>query len=1074
MHREISHSDANFEQQSTTPLYLFTGLLALLLGLDLLPRLANWLGVPAWTPWPSEIAGYRFALIAAVLGGARVLYGSLQSLLEGKLGADLALAIACLAAIFMYEPLVAAEVVFIGMIGECLEAFTFGRAQRAIHKIVEVFPIRCWLLKDGQEVRVFTTELQVGDKIVVKPGAKIPADGVVVSGQSAVDASALTGESVPLDKAVGDEVLAGSLNLHGAIVMEARKVAKQTIAGQVIELTVNALKDKTNVERTADRLARLFLPLVLGLALLTFLVALGYHGWWRTPRLMMRPALLASMYPTLSVLVVACPCALILATPAAILAALGRLAGTGILIKSGSALERLAQVKAIAFDKTGTLTEGRLEIQEILPLPGRDETELLRLAASAEQYSEHPIARAVVDEAKKRGLTLEAGTDFLGFPGSGVVRNFGDKVVHVGARRFLELQNIVWSPDAIRLADQLDALGRTTIWVTVDRELLGAIGAQDRLRPEAVGVLQEFRDMGMSPIVMLTGDRASAAKSVAGDLLDLLAVHAELRPDEKTARIAELKAGGVKVAMIGDGINDAPALALADVGLAISGVDLAAEAGDVVLMGDPLRSLPMLFRLSRETVRIILQNIYWFAFAVNAVGIVATAWLWPVFAPAGWLDQSPLAAVIYHQLGSLAVLLNSMRLLWFERTRGETLFGRVHDRAARFDHWIDRAFNWHEWSHWIGTHRRGLGFCFVGLLMVGYAWIGLTVVAPDERAVVRRLGRPMATLEPGWHWRAAWPVEETTRVSDRIRVIEIGFRETPEKLGQAGSWTWTSAHRKENRRQEESMMITGDGNLVDVQLVVRFKVVDPNVYLFEVAGAEDLLRANTEMVLRGLVAGRPFHELLTVERAAFQDEVLTRLKAGSGGLGIEIEGVSLIDLHPPGEVVAEYYEVAKAMEERDRRVNSAEAEAIANLKAADAQARKIVSDAKAAANEKVKQAEAETVRFLQRSRARRQLSPHQETVLLLRSVDAILRGASQADADRELAEARRALIAQQTALGDFRDFWEMLAKSLSGRQMILIDSDRVPGQRNLFLIDPELLRPNMPIFLPPPRGPSGE
>ena len=375
MHREISHSDRAFQQESRLSLYLLTALIGLIIAADVWPIVAGWfevwgLSLPTWR---NEIAGYRIALIAAVLGGARILYGSLDSLLQGRIGADLAVAIATVAAILVKEPLVAAEIVFIGLLGECLENVTFERAQRAIHHLAELTPHRCWRLRDGQEERILVSELQVGDHIVVKPGAKVPADGVVLSGRSAVDVSALTGESLPLDKGPGDEVLAGSINQVGALTIEAKQIAEHTVIGRVVEMTARALRDKAPLERTADRLARLFLPAVLAIALLTFLAALGLHSWGLVASIHgPRPGLAASVrfaaYPALSVLVVACPCALILATPAAVIAALGRLAGTGVLIKGGSALERLATVDSFAFDKTGTLTEGKLELGELVPL----------------------------------------------------------------------------------------------------------------------------------------------------------------------------------------------------------------------------------------------------------------------------------------------------------------------------------------------------------------------------------------------------------------------------------------------------------------------------------------------------------------------------------------------------------------------------------------------------------------------------------------------------------------------------------------------------------------------------------
>src|SRR5262245_45980544 len=737
MHREITPSERLGHPEAPLSLYLLTALLGALLAADLWPALAGLIwpgGSGAWLPvWPREVFGYRFALIAAVLGGSRVLYNSLESLFDGKLGADLALALACIAAILIGEPLVAAEVVFIGMVGEVLESLTFQRTQRAIRTLIEITPRRCWVLREGQEVRILVSELKPGDRVVVKPGARVPADGVVIEGRSTLDVSALTGESLPVERGPGDEVLAGSLNQLGALTVEARRVAEQTVVGRVLELTVKALQDKGRVERTADRLARYFLPAVLAVAALTFLGGLLlYAGPWARAaegvRLTFGDAARLATYPALSVLVVACPCALILATPAAVLAALGRLAGTGVLIKGGAALERLAEVNVFAFDKTGTLTEGRLELGDVLPLPGVAPDDLLRAAATAEQRSEHVLARLVLAEASARQLAPEPVLEFQAHPGGGVTARTATATFVVGTRRLLEEQGISLPPEAAGLLEQLDASGQTALLVAREGVLLGAIGARDRVRPEAADVLTQLRNLGIADIVLLTGDREPAARAVA-ERLNISEVHAELLPEQKADLIRRLAsgdaspapsapagaitatpsaepasrpptAGSRKVAMVGDGINDAPALACAHVGLAIggTGTEAAAEAGDVVFMGDPLRSLPLLVRLSRETVRIIRQNILLFAFAVNAVGVVMTAWLWPLLAPAGrWYEQGPLAAVLYHQLGSLLVLLNSMRLLRFERGADGPRRAAWRRRVLAVNAWTERHLNADEW-----------------------------------------------------------------------------------------------------------------------------------------------------------------------------------------------------------------------------------------------------------------------------------------------------------------------------------------------------------------------------------------
>ena len=1091
MHRELTHAPGEFRQGSNLPLYLMTALLGALMVMDLAPRLGNQLGVPGMGNWPTGIGTFGFALIAAVIGGARVLYGALQSLLEGRIGADLALAIAAIAAILppVNEPLLAAEIVFIGMLGECLEAFTFARTQKALHRIVEVFPQRCWLLRDGQEIRVLTSELKVGDQVVVKPGAKIPVDGLILAGRSAVDASPLTGESLPQDKGPGDEALAGSLNQFGALTIEARRVAENTVAGQVIELTARALKNKATLERTADRLARLFLPVVLGLAALTFL---GYWlhfwgGWFRAadaPRWSTANALAKSIYPALSVLVVACPCALILATPAAVMAALARLAGTGILLKGGSALERLAQVSAFAFDKTGTLTEGRLELGEIIPLNSLDRDDLLRTAASAEAQSEHPLARLIVQEATSRGLEIPAVDAFQAQPGAGVLARLGSDTILVGTRRLLEDQGIHFDDKAQAVERQLDAAGQTVLWVAAYGVLLGALGARDRLRPEAHGVLEELKALGIDPILLLTGDRAPAAEALAAGL-PLSAIHASLLPQQKVELVKDLRQrAGLSapvgspwslvprpaslVAMVGDGINDAPALAAADVGLVLggTGADIAAEAGDILLMGQPLRHLPLLVRLARATVGIIRQNILIFAFAVNLVGVALTAWLLPLVAP-GWLERSPVVAAVYHQIGSLLVLLNSMRLLWFERTAGPG-WTRWQGKLRQADLWIEKNLDFGEAMHWLSHRWRGV-LLWVGLgLVVLVAATGLVVVRPGEKAVVRRFGRPVADLEPGWHYRWPWPIEDAVRVSLGVQTIEVGFRETSARTT-SGPLTWSSRHRRDNRRAEEAMMLTGDGNLVDLLATVRFRVTDPRVFLFEVENAPETLRAMAEGSLRELAAGRPFQDLLTTQRESFQREAarLLRQRCQAHGLGIEVEGVDLLDLHPPEDVVDAYDAVARAMEQRDEAINNAQRKALARRKSAQAEQAKILAQARATAGKTIRQAEGETARYLARVQARNELPWTKELALTAGAFVELLQGLSPEEVEKTTRARRAEALAVQTALSDFRIYWDAVGQALGGRELILIDADQIKAGRHLFLIDPDQLRPNWPMLMPP-------
>ena len=1075
MHREISHIDEAFHQESPAGLFFLTGVVGLLIGIDLWPLLAGWLGPQLGVALPTYERSFmlfglefRYALVAAIIGGARTLYGSLESLLAGKLGADLALALAVIAAILIRQPLVAAEVVFIGMVGECLEAVTFRRTQRAVRKLAEACPRWCLVLRDGQEVKVRVEDVRAGERVLIRPGKRVSVDGVVAEGRSAVDQSALTGESLPVEKGPGDEVFAGTLNQHGALVVEVRRVAEHTVVGQVVQMTARALKDKARVERTADRLARYFLPAVLAVALVTFL----FNYWTRSPG----DDLYLVVSPALAVLVVACPCALILATPAAIIAALGRLAGTGVLVKGGAALERLAGVDALAFDKTGTLTEGRLRLGEVIPFDeGLTADELLRLAATAEQRSEHPIAQLIVAEAKARRLDPAPLDDVLAHPGAGVVARSGADTLLVGNRRFLDEQGIATPAEALAALERLDAAGQTALFIVRNGQVVGLIGASDSVRPEAPAVLEELRGLGIRQIALLTGDRLAAARPVA-DRLGIAEVHAELLPAQKAEFLDTWRQQGRTVAMVGDGINDAPALARAHVGLALGGVgtDIAAEAGDFVLMGDPLKPLPLLVRLARQTVAIIRQKILIFAFGVNVVGILLVAWLLPA-----WSDeargQSPIWAAIYHQVGSLAVLLNAMRLLWFERSQDFTLVRGLRQASERVDNWLERV-SLHDFLHWVEDHRRPVFGGLAVLLLVLYGLSGLTTVRPDEVGIVRRFGRPLPDdLPPGLHLRWPWPWEEVTKFPPaRLRAVEVGFRTVGRPAQGPGALTWASVHRDGIvRDEEEALMITGDGNLVEVQVSVFYTVRDPRVYLFEVGDPEAVLRALTESALRDVIAQRPFLPLLTSHREEFQQAVTAQLQARCREeyrLGIELHAVTVQDLHPPQQVVDAYYTVTRALSQKEQRVLEARIER-ETLISIEAKARsRTLAEARAAYEAAVARAEAERDAFLSLAATQRAdllngfflptPGPGQPFALT-----ATLAGfASQSD--------RRWLPRHLT---EFRLYVETAEQVLAGRPKVLRD----PALKGQLHVMPEILRLRLPPFLPgreplPPRSSPGE
>jgi Cu+-exporting ATPase len=1074
MHREISTVDDPFHSESPLGLYALTALVGVLVGADLWPVVAGWLrgqGVETYS-WARELYGFRYALFAAVIGGARVLFTSLEALFEGRVGSDLALAIACLAAIVLKEPVVAAEVVFIGLVGECLEAFTFARTQNALGKLAELFPQRCWVLRDGTEVRTFTADVIVGDRVVVKPGGRVPVDGVVTDGRSAVDASAITGESLPVDKGPGDAVLAGSVVQFGSLTVLAQKVAKQTVAGQVIELTGQALKDKAPLERYADRLARFFLPVVLALALLTFAGNVAYQLTGTPapgmPKPTLRAAAKVAAYPALAVLVVACPCALILATPAAVIAALGRLAGTGVLIKGGAALERLAAVTAFAFDKTGTLTEGKLELGDVIPLSGNIE-ELLTAAATAEQRSEHPLARLIVREANSRNLTLPQVEAFQAHPGAGVTATVAGTAFVVGTRRLVEEQGVAVPPEAIAALEQLDAAGqtsllvvRTSLVVARDGVVLGVLGARDTLRPEAAQVLADLRAIGISPVALLTGDRAAVARAIA-EQLPVTEVHAEMLPADKAARVG----ANPNTAFVGDGINDAPALARASVGIAIgSGTDVAAEAGDIVMMGAPLTPLPLLVKLSRETVRIIRQNILAFAFGVNLVGIVLTGWLWPLFASSpDWYESAPLAGVIYHQLGSLAVLLNSMRLLAFDRESNRTLT-RARGAAKAVEGWMSR-FSIDELLHGIGHRWRLIRNALVAGAVIALLLTTFTLIESDEVGVVRRFGEVRTDLQPGLHARWPWPIETVTRVKPgAVRTVELGFRVVPDaqaKRGSSGN-TWTSGHSDGIATiTDESVMITGDGDLVEILATVRYRATNPRAFLLNTRDPDSLLRSSAEAVLRELVASHRFLELLTLRRGELERMAMDRLtrrlaELAPDGLGITLDGFTMHDLHPPPEVVNSYHMVAKAIQERDKLVNEALADSLRLRRRAEEEAERVLKRTEAERHAKLEAAKADRDAFLAWIAARTKLTDAEEAILATERANRIAAKQDPVAVDQDIAQRRERILAERRAIVETRLTFQTVVEVLRLRDKVIIDSGDVPSRRHLFLLDPELLK----------------
>lgn len=504
-------------------------------------------------------------------------------------------------------------------LGRYLEAGAKGRTSEAIKKLVGLQPRTAIVLKNGSEIETPIENVQVDDIILVKPGEKIPVDGVVSDGSSYVDESMITGEPVPVLKEIDNNVVGGTLNKNGAIKFKAKKVGRDTVLAQIVSLVEAAQGSRPPIQSIADRAVTYFIPTILTIAFLSFVY------WY----LIARNTLLFSLTALISVLVIACPCALGLATPTAVTVGIGRGAELGILIKSGEALEAADKLKAVAFDKTGTLTVGRPEITDMVSFE-MDEKELLRLAASAEKNSEHPLAEAVVRKALAEGIVMEGAKEFDATPGKGVVARVLGKEIITGNRMIFLDRGIELQEDVLSRASGFEEQGKTAILVSVDGKISGILAIADRLKDTAEGAVAELKKMNIQ-VVMITGDNFRSASAVASQL-GIDDVLAEVLPEDKAKEIKRIQAGGMPIAFVGDGINDAPALAQANVGIAIGGgTDVAIETGEIVLIRDNLLDAVSAIQLSRKVITRIKLNIFW-AFAYNIILVpLAAGALYPFF-----------------------------------------------------------------------------------------------------------------------------------------------------------------------------------------------------------------------------------------------------------------------------------------------------------------------------------------------------------------------------------------------------------------------------------------------------------
>ncbi len=551
-----------------------------------------------------------------------------------------------------------AMIITLVLMGRFMEARAKGRASEAIKKLIDMRAKTAKVIRDEKEIEIAVDQVMIDEIVCVRPGEKIPVDGIIIEGNSSIDEAMITGESIPVEKKIGDAVIGASMNKSGFFKMKANRLGKDSVLAHVIKLVEEAQGSKATVQRLADKVAGIFVPIVIGIAFMAFFI---WWIWGTQITTMTLGAFPFAMMIFISVLIIACPCALGLATPTAIMVGTGKGAEMGVLIKGGETLEQMQRVDTIVFDKTGTLTEGKPKVTDVVSLvdSGIDNEQLLVLAASLEKGSEHPLGQAIVEEATTRSLDLFPIKNFKNLPGFGVQAWLEDEEVSIGSARLVEEKGLDLSEISTKLT-LFSSQGKTPMFVLKNKKLLGIIAVADQIKPEAMEIVSNLVERGLK-VVMITGDHSLTAQAVANQI-GIQEVHSEILPSGKAEEVEKLMNEGRFVAMVGDGINDAPALAKANVGIAMgSGTDVAIETADVTLMSKKLHGVINAIDLSKATLKKIKQNLFW-AFFYNSVGIpIAAGMLYPAFG----ILLKPIFAAAAMSLSSVSVVSNSLLLKRF-------------------------------------------------------------------------------------------------------------------------------------------------------------------------------------------------------------------------------------------------------------------------------------------------------------------------------------------------------------------------------------------------------------------------